>query len=57
MRSVISEVQKVNCPEGERETTLGCAPGNDFIEFCSVISTFDLIAFGNFKGVQPTGCG
>ncbi len=28
-QSVFPEVQKVNCPVGAREATLGCAPGKN----------------------------
>jgi len=34
LRGVFAHVQEVNCPEGARETTLGCAAvENDFILF------------------------
>ena len=34
LRSIFCQVQKVNCPEGTREATLGCAPAeNDLILF------------------------
>ena len=34
LRCIFCQVQKVNCPEGTREATLGCAPAeNDLILF------------------------
>ena len=37
LRCIFCQVQKVNCPEGTREATLGCAPAeNDFILFVAM---------------------
>ena len=33
LRSVFCQVQKVNCPAGAREATLGCAPAENFFDF------------------------
>ena len=46
VRRIFPDVQEVNCPEGARETTLGCAAGkNDF-----VLSA----GGGNQEGVSPS---
>ena len=33
LRSVFCQVQKVNCPVGAREATLGCAPAENLFDF------------------------
>ena len=33
LRSIFRQVQKVNCSEGAREATLGCAPAENFLTF------------------------
>ena len=35
LRSIFCQVQEVNCPEGAREATLGCAPAENDFDFIS----------------------